>query len=169
MTLNKHYWINFALWGLIGIGIMPLIEYTYYKFTPVEHYFHYASVESVRDVVYADDDLIMNSRANFRREAQVIWHDTLRCDLKKDEVFGFYSQQTTSAEVQKSDVPYQDKPWIYNGRVPENDACWCYVQSDITVKLPFNLEKTQTVFSDRFLIDGTQDNPGEPLTLPANN
>lgn len=119
-----------------------------------DYWFHYESVKPAKDEFMIGEDLKFISKSIFYKDSHVIWNDILRCKIKGDEPFSFYSEYTSEnifVEAQDPDGPIEEKPWVFQANVPKKQAV-CYLTSVIKVQLPLNLTKVQIVVGPEFII-----------------
>jgi hypothetical protein len=120
--------------------------------TPTSFWFHYDYINPVQESFSTGEQVAFVSAWDSRDGINVHWNDIMRCDLPDDEFsFGYFSVSNTNADdlrARDSSIP---EIWTYGDRIPVSGAT-CYVDSTITVDLPFGISKSQKIKSGNFKI-----------------
>ncbi len=140
---------------IVVVGALVfLFHVAYLLLTPPSYWFTYHAIKPAQDVFQIGEPLKFLSFADFHKKTDVRWNDVLRCNFDMDQ-FGylFFSEYTSQAD---SWGPFKSattpRPWAYNERIPQAPTT-CFVDSTITVKLPYGITKQQEIFSPEFRIE----------------
>ncbi len=148
MTRVKNFILDILLNGVVLYGVYLMFLYAFFSLTPVSWYFTYYSVEPVLvPVEIGSDYILMESSLQVATDGNMYWNDVLRC-RQNNGLYTFYSQYDTNAQVvYRGDT--RTSQWEYRGQIP-NQPSTCRMYSTITRKLPFGIEKQQTITSQQF-------------------
>ena len=117
---------------------------------PATYWFKYEKVEPSKEVFAEGEQLFFRSYADFRRGGHVRWNDVLRCDTGHG--FGFFSFYNSEANMSPNGgVPENPTPWPFRASTPVPPA-ECYLESNVTLDLPFGITKTQKIIGPTFEI-----------------
>lgn len=137
--------------GLIGAILAILIFYlgyfTFLFFTPRSYWYTYHDIV-VSQEYNSEEGLEFKSVFSRNRDVRWLWNDVLRC--RHDDGYQYYSNSITQAKVNGPvDNPVTSN-WRYQGDIPEEGVC--YLEANISILLPFNLDKTQQIITEEFVI-----------------
>lgn len=143
--------INWAVGGslvYLAIVLVSTIALQWHKLyiraIPASWVFEYHSVEPVQPSFEHYETIRMRTSADWYREADVVWTDTLRCPP-----ISFVSQAQSWWHKLAGDDGRRE--WLYGKETPMLDST-CFMESTITATIEHGVTKTQTVFSAPFLI-----------------
>ena len=127
----------------LPIGIVFAILWNaqeiYYKVVPTSSYFIYYDVSPAKSQFDIGEDLIFVSDAEFFKSGDYRWRDILRCwDERGVLRFSEYNSWSRIDPKERRTVS-----WKYWWLKPNKDI-ECYLESQISVELPYNIIKTQT-------------------------
>ena len=148
--MNKRYIVNFILNGILGISLIFILEYSYFRIVPVTHFFKYQSVASELEEIKIGDPLIMVSTSQYNRSADINWNDILRCDLGEgSQYYSFYESSADNYKPKQGFKVIDEGNWRYGGKVPTVPAK-CFMSSTITASLQYGVEKQMSLESNTF-------------------
>ena len=91
----------------------------------------------------------MESKLEVLFDGNMYWHDVLRC-ADGNGFFAYFSQYDTSSELVYSGKQKVSQ-WYYRGDKPDYPT-QCQMYSTITRKLPYGIEKKETIKSRVFQV-----------------
>ena len=130
--------------GSIAVLCFTLLHYTYLFFIPTSFVFQYHSIEPVKDNFWHNEIIEMRTNADWYRDAEVLWIDTLRCPP-----IAFVSQ--AHALWFKNEWDRATGQWQYGNVTPMLDSR-CFIDSTIIATIEYGIKKTATKQSDYFTI-----------------
>lgn len=138
---------------LILSASMLIVLYVYFiLFSPTKWWFWYESVVPAKETYSINEPLVFTSNRVVHKELSMSWQDTLRCDLDGDELGFIYFSGYASSGVVRPKAGLYSSSWKYNSLTPHTGAT-CYLESNISVTLAFNIKKEQTIQSIHFKIE----------------
>ena len=141
-----------ALW-LFLVVVATATEYSYYRLTPMSHFFQYDKLELVEPLV-AGDPIRVKSTAAIHRAAAIFWDDALKCRKRPDGPFELIHIFLSNRFLEER--PMKPRSWPYD--LPANKALqkgWeCKIDSASTAHLPFGIRKTQTISTPVVKVQG---------------
>lgn len=150
------YAISIGFWATVLPLLSMAVQYTYFSFVPQTSFFEYESVSPIQERYTQDQELVMLSTAEFKKPVNVRWNDRLFCDCSvgKECKEGVYTLQSSflSESVKKEPTKYKSTTWIWEGRRPQGKSS-CYIETNITIFLPFGIRKTQILNTEVFVLD----------------
>ena len=147
-ALEEHeglrYIVSLLLNWTIILSFYHLCAFLVISVLPVSYYFHYYSVEPLKHE-YADwEKITFVSNAVYNKPVFIEWRDILRCPP-----LDFYSVAITSIHKDKSET--LNGQWRYPWDTPPAPS-ECVMESQITATVDYWIKKTQTIFSQPFII-----------------
>lgn len=149
---------------ILVFSFVPLaLEYYFVTATTADYWFKYQAIE-VRDVVDFEDHTIdVFSFANIHRPVLIEWNDVLYCSKDGQKGFAFIDSQgdskyfTAPTVLPRFDVdPITQEqtliPWRFGVDKTLIAGDHCYIESTIAAKLRFDIERSQTIRSNTFVI-----------------
>ena len=149
----KHILADFIFNGTVGVCLFFLFKFTFIYFTPTSWYFEYTSVEPFSvPALIADEYIEMQSTLLVERDGALQWNDVLRCFNQENNNFNYVGEYNTrSATVLETDGVVLSR-WRYRGEMP-TEPSFCRIDSTITRKLQFGIEKKQFIQSSVFRVE----------------
>lgn len=157
----KTKWIRLISFAFL-FALTPVItEYWFLKATDVSYWVWYTETLVQEEVNFEDDTIEILSFAEIKRPVLIEWNDALFC--KNGTGYKFVASNQNSRYFQKPiTLPRIDLdgektetliPWRFDtkGRLQPNEEC--YIESTITAKLRFGINKYQTIRSNTFTIN----------------
>lgn len=160
-----HAVIGATIAMLLPIGL----DYWVLKATPRASYFNYESIEPAKAQYDLGEKPRLFSFADINKELSMEWKDVLRCTGPDHEDYTFFSSYPSESDsVAPRESEERKAGWIYQGAVPTHYEADCYVVSTITARLPYNINKRQTIESSPFEFVEPQPTIIEVIELPTN-
>lgn len=158
----RKRWLPIAMFVVI-FSLLPIgLEYYYIKNTTSDHWFEYSQLH-VEDMGVNNTDrlILVLSYAVIKRPVELNWNDVLYCKGKGGYEF-VSSNQSSNFYMQPAVLP---RVYINPNTGTENKTPWrfllkeelttgeqCYLESTITARLPYGIEKTAQIRSNTFIV-----------------
>lgn len=137
---------------VMTVALFVALQYTFYKIMPMSFWIEYQSIEVPAKVLSLGEPPVFVSHAtgSTERSADIEWNDVLRCNFDENgHGFKYLSNYESSVTAYKPEESVRATSWQYNSAVPDSPAI-CYLDSTITLILPYGIEKHQNVITNRF-------------------
>lgn len=141
--------ISSILLAILFPFIAVVSQVTFYLVAPASFWFQYYSVEPLNRELSSHSSLRFESSFIVNRTSSFSWNDILQCEHKNGiiEYFSNYNSARISAETGE-----RTTQWVYHGILPTPPRK-CMLESNITVHLPYGIEKHQKIYSSFFFIN----------------
>jgi hypothetical protein len=126
-----------------------IINYTYYQVMPITHWVNYETVKPLKQVVKVGQPLEFVSKKDTHRRCDLTFNDILYCRNGQPDNYRYYASQD-SGHINCMSEAGQALQWRFRHRVTEPTEC--YLQSNITLHLPWGIKKHQTIEGDIFRV-----------------
>ena len=144
-----HSILLFLSWLVCCFAAALIINYTYYQVMPIEHWVEYETVKPLKPVVKVGQPIEFVSIKDTHRRCDLTFNDILYCKNGDPESYRYYASQDSGHINCMSEVG-QALQWRFRHRVMEPTEC--YLQSNITVHLPWGIKKHQTLQGEIFKV-----------------
>lgn len=149
--------VHILLFTSVFALVPQTIEYYYLKATSAGYWFEYSAIEVRETVNFSDNHLDVLSFAVIKRPVMIEWNDVLFCDQSFTDSQNdrrYFTEKTVLPRVDKDLATGNDRlvPWRFTieGNVRSGDVC--YINSTITAKLRFGIEKVASIKSNEFVV-----------------
>ena len=140
--MTKHFkaMINFSAIVLTVAMVISAFQ-MFYLFMPMSHWIRYQSVEPLYDIKVGQLPKFVSIVETFR-ESNVTFNDVLFCKFKGEKEFDYYINYPSGA-FGKKPSGIERNEWTFHPSVPLVGECYC--RSNIILRLPFGIERVQTI------------------------
>lgn len=141
--------VSSILLAILFPVIAVVSQILFYLAAPSSFWFEYYSVEPLSRELSSQSSLRFESTFIVNRTSDFSWNDILQCE-HKDGIIEYFSNYN-SARI-NSEAGERTTQWVYHGVLPTPPRK-CMLESNITVHLPYGIEKHQTIHSSFFFIN----------------
>ena len=153
MPEKKNRLLTIGISSIFFGLLLPLaslgVEVLVYKFAPNSFWFEYHLIQPAQDEFPMDEHPTFISTSEVNQAVFMEWNDILRCDLKDGKGYRFFSSYTSeNSRVEKKEM--SSSAWTYGSDIPTVEAT-CYLESNISITLPFGIKRTQKIIGKKFM------------------
>jgi len=135
---------NWLVQGTVAIICFTFLHFCYLYLMPSNWVFNYISIEPTQTAFEHFETIKMKTTADWHRDAEVLWVDTLRCPPVH-----FISQSESKGFKKEWDKARGE--WYHGKETPILDT-ECYIEVTIVATIEYGIKKIQTLQSPNFLI-----------------
>ncbi len=150
MKILQNKWTNYLLnvlgTGLIFAGVLYCLEYSFYRVMPAQFWLTYYDIKPTAPLFATPDQPKFQGHYKVSNRVEVEYLNILRCN--KDET-GFDRISQYRAEAFFTDKGEFTESWLYDAKT---SVGVCYLETNITLELPYNIEKDKKIIGDSFII-----------------
>ncbi len=121
----------------------------YYLLMPMSHWILYDDVVPVSDIDAGEYPRFLSVLEVFEGKVNLKYNDILFCKMEGEDTFTYYSEYKSNS-YGKRPVGKEYNEWRYGH--PVNRPGECYLKSNIVLKLPFGVERVQTIMGESFRV-----------------
>lgn len=129
--------------------------FIHYSYAPISWWFEYLEIETVQPV-FAGEDIYFHSRIYGYREVDITWVDVIRCrSVTSGDRYSSEGRQVSSGRIQVQS-PEDGARWKFsNPNLTAGQVC--YLDSIMTVHLPFGINRQTRYIGDLFRVKRQSD------------
>ena len=149
MSIQQKLWVALS-WFVMLFAIALIANYTYFSIMPFSHWIRYDSVDPAKNTFKVGEQLEFISTTLTQRRCNLEFNDILYCRNGLPNSFKFYADYNSSHDNCKPSKERKQTTWKYGHAVAEPNTC--YLESNITLKLPWGINKTYSYKGKAFTV-----------------
>ena len=141
-----------AIAYIATVALFTTLQYSFFRVMPMSYWVEYQAIQAPVTPLELEEPPVFVSHAIGATEkaVNISWNDVLRCNFDDNgDGFKYLSNYESSVTNYIAKEEVRATSWQYNSTVPHKPAI-CYLDSTITIKLPFGIEKHQRIITDEF-------------------
>lgn len=151
--MKKTFIIDFILNGILGVCFLITAEYVYLRLTPASNFFKYISLTPVKEEFLTNEKPTFTTKSVYYKANDMKWNDILYCfDEGKLILVDTQSSEANHFIPKRGLGVISEIDWIYKGALPSFKT-ECYIKSNITMVLDFQVKKVAEVETTKFKIN----------------